>query len=103
MILLGMGIDILHISRIESLLHRIPSKLKFAKRILSTKELSEWESLQSETQSTLYLANRFCIKESIYKALNAHYPIQWKQVSIQKHSTSSSSSSSSTFYLKFNM
>ncbi|KAF3929509.1 hypothetical protein ABW19_dt0202345 [Dactylella cylindrospora] len=78
----GVGIDLLHLPRLISLLSRrsIP---KFAQRILTPRELSQFNSLPPITQpfsstrsrETLlnnprvrFLANRWAVKEAAYKA-----------------------------------
>jgi holo-[acyl-carrier protein] synthase len=58
--ILGIGVDILYLPRITSLASR-RGKEKLAKRILSTKELSEFNQLKSahDHNHIMYLATRY--------------------------------------------
>ncbi|ORE09962.1 4'-phosphopantetheinyl transferase [Rhizopus microsporus var. microsporus] len=83
--ILGIGVDILYLPRITSLASR-RGKEKLAKRILSTKELSEFNQLKSvhDHNHIMYLATRWCIKEAVYKALYPIHKLEWKQVTVTK-------------------
>lgn len=100
---IGVGIDIIHVPRLVSLLTR-RTPAKFAARILSPSELSEWEALSPPTTSTStstssaiataedvetpawvrFLAVRWAIKEAAYKALSPNYKPTWKELSVYK-------------------
>ncbi|RIA97432.1 4'-phosphopantetheinyl transferase superfamily [Glomus cerebriforme] len=106
--ILGIGIDIIHLSRIQTLLLRKPtSLLHFSKRILSDGELKEFNiflsnqknnfSVNGLAQNNLkqdkviidnniirFLAVRWTLKEATYKALFPHYHLIWKDISINK-------------------
>ncbi|PKC66991.1 hypothetical protein RhiirA1_535203 [Rhizophagus irregularis] len=107
--ILGIGIDIIHLSRIKALLTRKPtSLLHFSKRILSDGELKEFNIFLSNQKKNLisannlsqnnskqdkiminnniikYLAVRWTLKEAAYKALFPHYRLTWKDISISK-------------------
>ncbi|CAO3696295.1 unnamed protein product [Rhizopus stolonifer] len=79
--ILGIGVDILHLPRLNTLLLR-RGKEKLAKRILSKTELSEFNQLKS--QHDMYLATRWCVKEAVYKALYPIHKLEWKQVTVVK-------------------
>lgn len=65
MAIIGIGIDIIKISRVKKLL--IIYKNKFAKRILSKNELIKYYKLIKQKER--FLAKRFAIKEAAVKAL----------------------------------
>ena len=60
MAILGIGVDVVHLPRILALLNRRRPD-RFASRILSTKEYSQWQALQtSDTQDRVqFLAIRY--------------------------------------------
>jgi len=99
--IIGIGIDILHTPRIASLVtRRTPTKL--AKRILSSSELREWETLFPQIsplpvptpESSLdaimsekwfrFLTVRWAMKEAAYKALFPLHKPTWKDVTVSK-------------------
>ncbi|KAJ3284527.1 hypothetical protein HDU79_008073 [Rhizoclosmatium sp. JEL0117] len=100
--ILGIGCDIVHIPRIRALLHRSrdasagPSRvfcdkraINFARRIFGTDELDAFrkrfilaDGKVDERAVTLFLAGRFAVKESSYKALQPHYALDWSDVNI---------------------
>lgn len=55
------GVDITSIKRFEN------KKISFVKKILSNREFIEWEKSENKQ---LYLAQRWAIKESLFKADN---------------------------------
>ncbi|CAG8805139.1 14679_t:CDS:2, partial [Gigaspora margarita] len=95
--ILGIGIDIIHLPRLKALLSRTPSSLKkFTSRILTSDESKEFHYTFSSFLNTRdnhitiehkivsYLAVRWTLKEATYKALYLHDCITWKDVSIKK-------------------
>jgi holo-[acyl-carrier protein] synthase len=64
MAVLGLGIDIVEIARIEMVVERSGDRL--ARRVLS---LAEWDLYQHHHQPTRFLAKRFAVKEAAAKAL----------------------------------
>lgn len=62
--IVGLGTDIVEISRIELTLDRLGDA--FARRILAEQE---WQSYCDSNRRTAFLAKRFCIKEAAAKAL----------------------------------
>lgn len=64
MAIIGLGTDIVEISRIENVVAR--SGDRFARRILSA---SEWRQYQQHQQPIRFLAKRFAVKEAAAKAL----------------------------------
>jgi holo-[acyl-carrier protein] synthase len=102
--IIGIGVDIVHVPRIASLVRR-RSPAKFAARILSPTELSEWKTLSPPTTSApaatardsdviatvpdiskrvRFLAVRWAVKEAAYKALFPNYRPTWKDLSVSK-------------------
>ncbi|HII2982109.1 TPA: holo-ACP synthase [Yersinia enterocolitica] len=63
MAIIGLGIDIVEISRIEAVVERSGEKL--ARRILSP---AEWQHYQQHQQPIRFLAKRFAVKEAAAKA-----------------------------------
>ncbi|MBU9848201.1 holo-ACP synthase [Rahnella ecdela] len=64
MSILGLGTDIVEISRIEAVIERSGDRL--AKRILCA---NEWAVYQQHQQPVRFLAKRFAVKEAAAKAL----------------------------------
>lgn len=79
---LGIGTDIVAISRIVSALER--QGPKFAARILTTTELFLF---QQNTQPARYLAKRFAAKEAILKALGTGLAqgMRWQDIEISRN------------------
>lgn len=72
--ILGIGVDILKISRI---------KLEHSKRILSNDERKIFNGFKLEKRKLEYLAGRFSAKEAIIKALgNTKYTVGMRDISI---------------------
>ncbi|KAG8685713.1 hypothetical protein FRC08_012951 [Ceratobasidium sp. 394] len=74
--ILGIGVDICHIPRVA----RLVQKPRFAARILSPTEAHCFANLDDDARRAQFLAVRWAVKESAYKALYPHYRLQWKQV-----------------------
>ncbi|MBP2845308.1 holo-ACP synthase [Dickeya oryzae] len=64
MAILGLGTDIVEITRIEAIVGRSGDRL--ARRVLSPQE---WIQYQSHSQPVRFLAKRFAVKEAAAKAL----------------------------------
>ena len=64
MAIVGIGTDIVEISRIEAVIGRTGDR--FAKRILSE---AEWDVYSQHKQPVRFLAKRFAVKEAASKAL----------------------------------
>jgi phosphopantetheine--protein transferase-like protein len=67
----GIGVDILNINRID---------FKIAKKVLSSEELEIFDSIDNEKLKREYLAERFAVKEALFKADNAYF--NYDQISI---------------------
>lgn len=67
----GIGVDILSIDRID---------YKIAKKVLSEEELEIFDSITSEKLKREYLAERFAVKEALFKADNSYF--NYNKVSI---------------------
>jgi holo-[acyl-carrier protein] synthase len=100
--IIGIGIDIVHTPRVASLVaRRTPRKL--ATRILSPRELREWEKMAPSISATpsvakpekgadeivaerwfRFLAVRWAVKEAAYKALFPLYEPTWKDLTVFK-------------------
>ena len=67
--ILGLGCDILEVSRLEGLLRK--GRDVFIKRVLTTAEIDEYErrSDKSAIRGTLFVATRYCAKEAFSKAM----------------------------------
>ncbi|MDC9597176.1 holo-ACP synthase [Xenorhabdus anantnagensis] len=64
MAIIGLGTDIVEISRIEEIVGRSGERL--ARRVLSA---GEWQQYQQHNQPIRFLAKRFAVKEAAAKAL----------------------------------
>lgn len=60
----GIGVDILNIERID---------FKIAKKVLSIEELEIFNSISNENLKREYLAERFAVKEALFKADNSYF------------------------------
>ena len=58
----GIGVDILRIDRID---------FKIARKVLSSEELEIFNSIDNENIKREYLAERFSVKEALFKADNS--------------------------------
>lgn len=67
--ILGLGCDILEVSRLEGLLRK--GRDVFIKRVLTPTEIDEYErrSDKSAIRGTLFVATRYCAKEAFSKAM----------------------------------
>lgn len=65
--ILGIGIDLVSVGRIEHLMAEF--KEKFAEKIFTSSEISKSDSLKSSAQKSLFYAKRFAAKEAFSKAL----------------------------------
>lgn len=78
MTILGVGVDICHLPRIA----RLAAREGFARRILSPAEARLFTALShANSERERFLAVRWAVKESAYKALYPHVRLQWKLVS----------------------
>ncbi|GAA6040212.1 hypothetical protein JCM8097_004186 [Rhodosporidiobolus ruineniae] len=82
--LIGVGVDLLHLARFRSLLaRRNPQRL--AARICSPWEFEQWNGIQTGAQAReSYLATRWAAKEAAYKALYPAFRATWKDLEIRK-------------------
>ena len=69
--ILGIGIDLVDIFRINKILEKYPSQ--FAKRVLGKRELGTYEKilfsgLRSKEKANRFIAKRFAAKEAVSKA-----------------------------------
>lgn len=72
--IIGVGIDILKISRV---------KLELSKKILSDEEEKVFNDIELEKRKLEYLAGRFSVKEAIIKAIgNTNYKITMREITI---------------------
>ncbi|KAJ2462722.1 hypothetical protein EV174_007066, partial [Coemansia sp. RSA 2320] len=86
--IVGVGIDILGVARIEAIVRR-GSRVtaRFAQRILCNSELSYFGKVmaaQEEAAQAKYLATRWCLKEAVYKAAYPRQVLRWRDVNISK-------------------
>lgn len=82
--LLGVGVDLLHLTRLRAMLaRREPARL--AARILSDEESAQWNDLAaSPDQSERFLALRWTAKEAAYKALYPAIVARWADLTVSK-------------------
>ncbi len=80
--IVGTGVDILEISRVERALERTPG---FAERILTSNEL---ETFNHSSQPARFLAKRFAAKEAAVKALGTGIAkgVSWQHLEVTKNS-----------------
>lgn len=69
--ILGIGIDLIKVSRIEKLYKRY--KDKFVLKILSQGEVMELNTMTSHGYAIQYLAKRFVAKEALVKAIGTGF------------------------------
>lgn len=72
----GIGVDILSIERVN---------FKIAKKVLSSEEKEIFEAITNEKLKREYLAERFAVKEALFKADNAYF--NYDQVSVLQDET----------------
>ncbi|TFK75975.1 4'-phosphopantetheinyl transferase [Pluteus cervinus] len=84
--ILGVGVDLVHVPRIVALTRR-KGYDRFAKRILSASEHSDWLKLDKNQTDicTRFLAVRWGIKEAAYKAFFPAVKPTWKELTYQGH------------------
>ncbi|KAF9452491.1 4'-phosphopantetheinyl transferase [Macrolepiota fuliginosa MF-IS2] len=82
--ILGIGVDIVHLPRIAAIVNR-KSGLKFARRVLGSEELAQWECIpEFDIQKQVrFLAVRWAVKEAAYKALYPKFKPTWKELRYQ--------------------
>ncbi|KAH7345260.1 4'-phosphopantetheinyl transferase superfamily [Rhizoctonia solani] len=73
--ILGIGVDVCYVPRIA----RLASHTRFPAKILSIPEHERF-NLLADSQRTRFLAVRWAIKESAYKALYPVYKPTWKDL-----------------------
>lgn len=78
--IIGIGVDLLAISRISDLVAR-RGVVSFAKRILSDHELGLLKSCHDPVN---FLQTRFAVKEALFKATSSYKHLRWDEVSIVK-------------------
>lgn len=101
MSILGIGVDIVQLSRVARIVDK-RGAARFAQRILSVEERTEWEQLQGQEQQIRFLAVRYVddlarwkhgylvviaswsVKEAAYKALFPAFRPTWKDLALQK-------------------
>ena len=72
--IIGVGIDILKISRV---------KLELSKKILSNEEILFFNDIKLENKKLEYLAGRFSVKEAIIKAIGStNYHVTMREITI---------------------
>lgn len=77
--IIGIGTDIVQISRIKASLDRLGQR--FAERILTADELKQW---RVHTRPEQFLAKRFAVKEAASKALGTGLGqgVSWQHISL---------------------
>ncbi|KAJ2310023.1 hypothetical protein H4R23_005964 [Coemansia sp. Cherry 401B] len=86
--ILGVGVDILAISRIGAIVRRGGKYTeRFARRILCQKENAHYSAQIANcgaAEQTRYLATRWCVKEAVYKAAYPYQKLRWSDVHVFK-------------------
>lgn len=54
----------------------------WSRKLLTAAESQELLKIKSQNAQTRYLANRFSVKEAIYKACFPHFVLRWKDVAV---------------------
>lgn len=82
--ILGIGMDLVEIPRIESALMR--HGMRFARRVLAE---SEYQRFIAHARPAAYLATRFAAKEAFSKALGTgmHGPVTWRDICVVNHAS----------------
>ncbi|KAI3639358.1 hypothetical protein MIR68_002888 [Amoeboaphelidium protococcarum] len=81
MVVVGVGIDLLKISRIYTLIEKYGDRL--GRRVLSIDELKQYTGVVDTDHKVKFIANRWALKEAAYKALSqTQYRPTWKQLHI---------------------
>lgn len=75
--LLGIGVDLVYLPRIEKIYSAYPKR--FLEKVFHPKEVS----LALKRKDTpVYLASCFAAKEAFYKALGGYQPFVWQEISL---------------------
>ena len=77
----GIGTDITRVSRFEELIRK--RERRFIERALHSKEIEEYENIESEEKRILFVASRWAVKESVYKAMQMDQ-LQFPEIRIEK-------------------
>jgi holo-[acyl-carrier protein] synthase len=78
------GLDILHLPRIQALLlRRTGNTQRFITRILHPNERNSLPS--DEVSLVRFLGTRFAAKEAAYKAFQPRIRVSWKELEVWKH------------------
>ncbi|RUS22898.1 4'-phosphopantetheinyl transferase [Jimgerdemannia flammicorona] len=88
--IVGIGVDILHLPRLRALVSRRPNSGELlARRILSPGEVAEFRDVVDSgdggaSKVIMYLASRWVAKEAAFKALYPRHRLTWKEVTMVK-------------------
>ena len=80
--IVGIGIDLIEIPRIEAALTRHGDR--FAQRVLSEREYARFKT---HRRPAAYLAKRFAAKEAFSKAMGTgiRTPVTWRNIAVMNH------------------
>jgi len=83
--IVGLGTDLVRISRIEKIYHKY--RVRFLEKILTREEQERFQNIQ-ELHGIRYLAKRFAAKEALVKSLGTGFSVdvQIKDISIKNDS-----------------
>lgn len=79
---IGIGVDLVHLSRITDLVGR-RGAYSLARRILSKKESELFDLAEDQLG---FLQSRFAVKEALFKATSSFKHLKWSEVSLIKGS-----------------
>jgi len=78
--LIGIGVDLVHIPRIENLLNKYGSK--FLKKVFSEEET---EYALKRKNTAFHLASSFASKEAFFKAVGGYSPFSFKEIILKRN------------------
>jgi holo-[acyl-carrier protein] synthase len=83
--IIGIGVDLVHIPRIQKLLDQYG--LKFLKKVFSEEEI---EYALKRKNSAFHLASSFASKEAFFKATGGYSPFSFKEIVLKRNSQTGS-------------
>ncbi|MCD6548182.1 MAG: holo-ACP synthase [Thermodesulfobacterium sp.] len=78
--LIGIGVDLVYIPRIENLLNKYGSK--FLKKVFSEEET---EYALKKKNTAFHLASSFASKEAFFKAVGGYSPFSFKEIILKRN------------------
>lgn len=88
MVVLGIGVDIVRLSRMRAFIER-RSVDRVSSRILGPREKAALAGIRLHERKIAFLTTRWAAKEAAFKALSGHVELSWKDVEISAESSKS--------------